>query len=35
LPSIDRENIELSIRDNSLIINAGKGKEKRLKIKDI
>lgn len=27
LPGIERENIELSLRDNSLIINAGKGKE--------
>jgi HSP20 family protein len=27
LPGIDRENIELSLRDNFLIINAGKGKE--------
>ena len=27
LPGIDRENVELSLRGNSLIINAGKGKE--------
>jgi HSP20 family protein len=27
LPGIDRENVELSLRDNLLIINAGKGKE--------
>lgn len=27
LPGIDKENIELSLRDNSLIISAGKGKE--------
>jgi len=31
LPGIDRENIELSLRDNSLIINAGKGKEEETK----
>jgi HSP20 family protein len=28
LPGIDRENVELSLKDNFLIINAGKGKEK-------
>lgn len=27
LPGIDKENVELSLRDNYLIINAGKGKE--------
>lgn len=27
LPGIDRENVKLSLRDNFLIINAGKGKE--------
>jgi HSP20 family protein len=27
LPGIDRENVELSLRDNFIIINAGKGKE--------
>lgn len=27
LPGIDRENVELSLKDNFLIINAGKGKE--------
>ncbi len=31
LPGIDRENIELSLRDNSLIINAGQGKEEEAK----
>jgi len=31
LPGIDRENIELSLRDNFLIINAGKGKEEETK----
>ncbi len=31
LPGIDRENIELSLRDNSLIINAVKGKEEETK----
>lgn len=27
LPGIDRENVELSLRDNFLVIDAGKGKE--------
>ena len=27
LPGIDRENVELSLRDNVLVISAGKGKE--------
>lgn len=27
LPGIDKENVELSLRDNYLIINVGKGKE--------
>lgn len=31
LPGIDRENIELSLRDNFLIINAGKGNEEETK----
>ena len=31
LPGVDRENIELSIRDNSLIFNAERGKEEEIK----
>ena len=27
LPGVDRENIELNIKDNALVISAGKGKE--------
>ncbi|HEX2957957.1 MAG TPA: Hsp20/alpha crystallin family protein, partial [Chitinispirillaceae bacterium] len=27
LPGVDRENVELDLRDNVLVINAGKGKE--------